>query len=158
MNRLSLFAVPILGVAVWAAPVQAQTRSAPLRLAPSVLFAAGPVLTASPFGAVPALIAAPVPGLVAPALAVIRPAAASVDAPPNARAALNALGRAPAPGAPAVAGAGFDGASVPKEVALGDPVLTDALIARSSRLWNLVPQAQRNRRQTLKRALEAADV
>lgn len=163
MKQPFIFAGPLLRAAAAAAalatPLQAQTRSAPLRLAPNVFVVAGPVFTAAPFASAPALNAVPVPALAAPALAAIRPAAAapSVNSPPNARAALNAL--APAPGAPAgaVAGAGFDGASVPKDAALGDPVLANALLARSRRLWDLVPQAQRGRRETLRRALEAAD-
>lgn len=150
MKRLCIITGPFL----LAASLHAQTRSAPPRLSPVVLPAAGPIFAAAPFAAVPLLAVTPMPA--APALAAVPPSAAAL---PDARASLNALGRVSTREAPAgdAPGAGFDGARVPKDAVLGDPILTNALLARSQRVWGLVPQAQQKRRESLRRALEAAD-
>ena len=53
--------------------------------------------------------------------------------------------------------AGYDGTRALETATLGDPILTDALLARSRRFWDLVPLAQQSREEVLSRALVAAD-
>ncbi|MDP3543016.1 MAG: hypothetical protein Q8T11_11180 [Elusimicrobiota bacterium] len=169
MKRLVTFAGSFswaaAAAAILAAPLQAQTRSVSLRLSPGINPPSGPALIASSFFAHPlsALPTLPVlSALAAPALAAApmpAPAAAPAAPLPDARGTLDALARSAAPG-PSLApglGAGYDGRPAPKTAVMADPVLTEALLARSRRLWDMVPHSQRSRREPLSRALEAAD-
>lgn len=135
MLSLRALAGPLLRAAavaaVLAAPLQAQMRSAPLRLMGAAMPAAGPAATAASWPAAASLVALPAPILAAPALspaafAFAPPAmAANPAAPiPAARTSLDAIGRAAASDAPSSAGMGtvYDGASSPKDLELPSAV------------------------------------
>lgn len=141
MKPARIFTGLFAAVAAFAAPLCAQTLVGAPRPSPGVVTVAIPIACAAPLAEAPSFLAIRAPALSAPVL----------ESAPGVAVA------APARPAPSALGSGFAEMRAPEVAILGDPVLTEALLARSRRFWDMASPAQPSREEALSRALEAAD-